>query len=134
PTMALLVGSPAIDAGDTTAAPFLDQRGIARPVGVAADIGAFEYYDTNSPPACFYRLSSTNANFEVSGGGGTVEVFTSYFCNWSASSDTNWLTIASATNGTGSQTITFSVATNPTPLIVRTGTLTIAGQTFTVTQ
>jgi hypothetical protein len=42
-TMALLPGSPAIDAGDTSAAPFIDQRGFPRPAGSAADIGAFEY-------------------------------------------------------------------------------------------
>jgi len=41
-TMALLFGSPAIDAGDTAAAPAADQRGYPR-VGLAADIGAFEY-------------------------------------------------------------------------------------------
>jgi hypothetical protein len=42
-TMALLPGSPAIDAGDTSTAPFADQRGFPRPAGFAADIGAFEY-------------------------------------------------------------------------------------------
>jgi hypothetical protein len=42
-TMALLPGSPAIDAGDTSAAPINDQRGLPRPAGGAADIGAFEY-------------------------------------------------------------------------------------------
>jgi hypothetical protein len=42
-TMALLPGSPAIDAGDTAAAPPTDQRGQPRPVGPAADIGAYEY-------------------------------------------------------------------------------------------
>jgi hypothetical protein len=42
-TMALLAGSPAIDAGDTPAAPPTDQRGVPRPFGVAADIGAYEY-------------------------------------------------------------------------------------------
>lgn len=45
-TMALLPGSPAIDAGDTAAAPPTDQRGFPRPVGSAADIGAYEC----SPP------------------------------------------------------------------------------------
>jgi Ca2+-binding RTX toxin-like protein len=39
-TLALMFGSPAINAGNTGAAPFLDQRGVAR-VGTA-DIGAFE--------------------------------------------------------------------------------------------
>jgi hypothetical protein len=42
-TMALLPGSPAIDAGDTAAAPPTDQRGFPRPAGLAADIGAFEF-------------------------------------------------------------------------------------------
>lgn len=42
-TMALLPGSPAIDAGDNASAPPTDQRGIPRPVGVAADIGAYEF-------------------------------------------------------------------------------------------
>jgi len=47
-THALLPGSPAIDAGDNSACPATDQRGVARPVdgngdGVAVcDIGAFE--------------------------------------------------------------------------------------------
>ena len=42
PTMALLPGSPAIDAGDNLVAPPADQRGVARPVGPACDIGAYE--------------------------------------------------------------------------------------------
>ncbi len=46
PTIALLPGSPAIDAGDTTLET--DQRGIARPQRGADDIGAFEYQN-NAP-------------------------------------------------------------------------------------
>ena len=41
-TMALLPGSPAIDAGDDTSAPLTDQRGVSRPQGAHTDIGAFE--------------------------------------------------------------------------------------------
>jgi len=44
--MALLPGSPAIDAGDTAAALTTDQRGHLRPVGLGADIGAYEYGTT----------------------------------------------------------------------------------------
>src|SRR5262249_19080377 len=51
-TMALLPGSPAIDAGANSAAglPSTDQRGLARIIGPPADIGAFElqpYVDGN---------------------------------------------------------------------------------------
>lgn len=41
-TLALLAGSPAIDAGSATNAPAADQRGAARPFGAAIDLGAFE--------------------------------------------------------------------------------------------
>jgi hypothetical protein len=42
-TMALLPGSPAIDAGYPLHAPATDQRGVVRPQGPGVDIGAFEY-------------------------------------------------------------------------------------------
>ena len=41
-TMALLPGSPAIDAGDSAAAPATDQRGFPRPCGFGPDIGGYE--------------------------------------------------------------------------------------------
>jgi hypothetical protein len=41
-TIALLPGSPAINAGDNTGAPDFDQRGFPRIVGGTIDIGAFE--------------------------------------------------------------------------------------------
>jgi hypothetical protein len=41
-TVALLEGSPAIDAGDDATCPTTDQRGELRPVGIHCDIGAFE--------------------------------------------------------------------------------------------
>ena len=40
--MALLPGSPAIDAGDDSLCPGTDQRGVPRPIGAHCDIGAFE--------------------------------------------------------------------------------------------
>ena len=45
-TMALLSGSPAIDAGTSAGAPTTDQRGIARPQGRGVDIGAYEFQFT----------------------------------------------------------------------------------------
>lgn len=47
-TMALLPGSPLIDAGDDSICAsaevnYLDQRGVARPQGIHCDIGAYEY-------------------------------------------------------------------------------------------
>ncbi|HXQ35003.1 MAG TPA: choice-of-anchor Q domain-containing protein, partial [Anaerolineales bacterium] len=42
-TMALLLGSLAIDAGNNASCPATDQRNIARPQGNGCDMGAFEY-------------------------------------------------------------------------------------------
>jgi hypothetical protein len=49
PTLSLLEGSPAIDVGDEAACPSTDQRGVARPVGPACDIGAFEFVPSGPP-------------------------------------------------------------------------------------
>ena len=50
-TQALLLGSPAIDAGENTACPATDQRGVGRPQG-GCDIGAYEYVPAAAPNAC----------------------------------------------------------------------------------
>lgn len=42
-THALLSGSPAIDAGNVSECPNVDQRGNGRPFGSTCDLGAFEY-------------------------------------------------------------------------------------------
>lgn len=56
-TMALLPGSPAVDAGDNTDAPYVDQRGpgYARIVGGTIDIGAFE---VQPGPATHFHVSA----------------------------------------------------------------------------
>jgi predicted outer membrane repeat protein len=47
-TMALLPGSPAINAGDNITCEETDQRGVTRPQGSQCDIGAYEYVYTPS--------------------------------------------------------------------------------------
>ena len=54
-TMALLVGSRAIDAGSNTGAPPTDQRGLHRIVNGTADIGAYEF----QPPSTTTMLVSS---------------------------------------------------------------------------
>lgn len=49
-TLALQLGSPAIDAGTNVGCPATDQRGVSRPQGSACDIGAFEREVTPPPP------------------------------------------------------------------------------------
>ena len=54
-------------------------------------------------------------------------------CPWTAVSRASWITITSGAAGSGSGRVAYAVATN-TGRDARTGTMTIAGQTFTVTQ
>jgi hypothetical protein len=60
-TNALLPGSAALEAGNDTACPATDQRGIARPQGLHCDMGAFEAETpaTATPPAATNTLTPT---------------------------------------------------------------------------
>jgi streptogramin lyase len=75
-TMALLAGSPAISAGDATAAPDFDQRGFARVVGGTIDIGAFELQPAGT--ATHYRVSAPAAATAASAFNVTVTALDDY--------------------------------------------------------
>jgi len=85
------------------------------------------------PPTCTYSLSSTTASFSAFGGTGRVSVTTQSNCSWAASSNATWITITQGSSSTGSGRITYSVSRN-TSRVSRTGTMTIAGKTYTVKQ
>jgi murein DD-endopeptidase MepM/ murein hydrolase activator NlpD len=82
---------------------------------------------------CTYSIFPTSQSFSSAGGSGSVNVTAPSGCPWTATSNASWITITSGSSGNGNGTVNYSVASNPstTP---RTGTMTIAGQTFTVTQ
>lgn len=82
---------------------------------------------------CTYNISSMNTSIDKAGGTGTVSVTTQAGCTWTAVSNATWITISSGSSGTGNGTVNFSVTANATGSD-RTGTLTIAGRTFTVTE
>ena len=81
---------------------------------------------------CTYSISPTTQSPGAAGGAGSTTVTAGSGCTWTAASNDGWITLTSSANGTGNDTATFTVAANSGP--PRTGTLTIAGQTFTVTQ
>ena len=75
----------------------------------------------------------TNASYDASGGEGIVSVMAGLSCTWTASSGADWITIRSGASGMGGGTVGYTVAPNASTS-ERTGTMTIAGQTFTVDQ
>jgi len=91
------------------------------------------------PPPCTYTIAPTSQSLPSSGGSGSVTVTTQSTCTWSATSAVNWITVTGGASGTGNGTVTFTVAPNTgakpqDTTQSRTGTITIAGQTFTVTE
>ena len=82
---------------------------------------------------CTYTISPTSKSFTSTGGSDRVTVTTTAGCNWTAVSNNAWITITAGASGTGSGAVSYTVAAN-TAATSRTGTLTIAGKTFTVTQ
>ena len=85
------------------------------------------------PPSCAFSISGTTESFDSSGGAGSVDVTAPAGCNWTATSNDSWITIASGASGSGNGTVKYSVAAS-TARAPRTGTLTVAGQSLTVTQ
>jgi hypothetical protein len=84
---------------------------------------------------CTYMVAPTSASFPSAGGSSMpVSVTAPTSCTWTATSNTPvWITVTSGATGSGNGNVVFSVAVNSTGL-ARTGTLTIATQTFTVSQ
>jgi hypothetical protein len=82
---------------------------------------------------CSYSLAPTVQSVGAAGGaGGPVSVVTSVGCGWTAVSNAPWITVTAGQSGSGNGAVSFTVAANSGD--TRTGTLSIAGQTLTVTQ
>ncbi|HEX9960277.1 MAG TPA: BACON domain-containing carbohydrate-binding protein, partial [Pyrinomonadaceae bacterium] len=89
-------------------------------------------FTVNQASGCAYSLSATSANFAAAGGNGSVNVTAGSGCAWTAASNVNWISVTGGASGSGNGAVTYNVQANTGP--ARTGTLTIAGQTYTVTQ
>jgi sugar lactone lactonase YvrE len=82
---------------------------------------------------CTYSVAPTTAPaVSMNGGGGSFSVSTPTPCSWSAGTSSSWLTIANG-SGRGNGTLTYTVSPNGTGS-VRSGSITVAGQSFLVTQ
>ena len=78
------------------------------------------------------EVSPTKIAVEHQGGSGTIEIAPGGHYTWTARPNNNWLSI-SATSGTDAGTITYNVAPY-NEVATRSGTLTVAGKTVTITQ
>jgi len=95
---------------------------------------AGETFTVNQDGApCVYSIDPTSTTASSSGVSDTVSVTAQTGCAWTASSNAAWITITGGSTGSGSGTVSYTVAENLSTSS-RMGTLTIAGETFTVNQ
>ena len=108
-----------------------DYNGISQESAFSNEVS----HTTPTPPSpvCTYTLTPTTQSFPASGGSGTVNVAAGSGCSWTAVRNDSWIIITSNASGAGTGTVNYSVSANPGSSS-RTGTLTIAGNTVTVSQ
>lgn len=81
--------------------------------------------------ACGRILTPTAASVPAVGGGFSLTVTDGPSCSWSTAAGDPWISVSGS--GMGNGTVSYSVTANPASS-PRSGTFTVAGRTFTVTQ
>jgi len=84
-------------------------------------------------PDCTTAITPASQSFGASGGTDSVAVTATDGCAWTAVPNASWIHITSGSSGSGNGVVQYTVDANTTTS-ARTGSMTIAGQTFTVTQ
>ena len=87
-----------------------------------------------STTQCTYAIAPTRVTFQVDGGADKVKVTAPAGCGWTAVSNTTWITITGGASGSGTGDVMYSVAPYTGKPRNRNGTMTIAGQTFSIKQ
>ncbi|HWS86861.1 MAG TPA: FG-GAP-like repeat-containing protein [Pyrinomonadaceae bacterium] len=116
--------------GTYTVTPSKENVSFEPPSRTFDNLSADQFADFTGT-ACTWTLTPQTQSFGASGGAGSVTVNTQQGCPWTAASNTDWITVNSGASGTGSGTVTFTVAPTTAP---RAGRLTIAGQNVPVYQ
>ena len=78
-------------------------------------------------------VSPTEVSFGAVGGSTNVVLTVPSITQWTAESGTPWIAVTSSSSSAGSARVSFDVSANPSTE-ARTGTLTLAGKTVTVSQ
>ncbi len=83
--------------------------------------------------ACIYSVDFPVTSPTAAGGSGTAAVTVLPGCAWTATSNSNWLTITGTPNGAGNGSFTFTIAAN-NGVTSRTAIVTVGTQTVSITQ
>ena len=83
--------------------------------------------------SCIFNVSPTAHTVAPDGGAGSISVTCGRDCGWAVKGGANWLTVTSAGFSAGDGAVNFTATPNDS-IFSRSATLTIAGQTVTITQ
>jgi Viral BACON domain len=84
--------------------------------------------------ACTYSILPAGTTVALAGGSGTVAVTAPAGCAWSADTSSSWIKVSRGAGGSGDGSLSYTVQKLSGKATSRTGTILIAGQTFTITQ
>lgn len=87
-----------------------------------------------APASCTFAITPSQVDVGAGDGKGTVAVRALGGCEWTAISNVPWITITAGASGSGDGSVKYTFDKNPRDAPARTGTVTIAGQLFTVKQ
>jgi len=82
---------------------------------------------------CSYVISPTSASYNAASATGSITVTAAAGCAWTATSSDGWVSVTSGASGTGNGKVTYALTSN-TGTGARSGTVTISGITFAVSQ
>jgi hypothetical protein len=89
-------------------------------------------FTVNQASGCTYQVNPTSFSVGLLGGTRSVTITAGAGCAWTVTSNVNWITVTKGSAGTGNGSTELSVMPLTPP--ARSGTVTVAGQTVTITQ
>jgi hypothetical protein len=129
----LSVTSPANGSGSATINYSVAANSGQQRIG-AITVGGQTFTVTQAPnqASCTFPLSPSSWLYPVGGGTGSFNVMTGAGCFWDAATSYGWITITGGATGVGNGWVYFTVQANNGGS--RTGTISVRGQVFTITQ
>ena len=131
PWITITSGTNGSGSGTVTYTVSANPNAMAR--SAVIDIDGRQFDITQLESACSYALTPTAWTHRTGGDTGVVSVVAQGGCGWTAANTNQWITITAGASGSGSGSVTYTVAPQA-GVTDRLGAMTIAGQTFTVSQ
>jgi hypothetical protein len=128
-----LVVNPASGTGSVGVMVLVPTSTLAASRQLTATIAGQTFAVTQSGIDCTVSLSPYDAVVAAAGGDGSVGVTVAAGCQYDTTLGPNWISVTSGASGTGSGTLVYKVAPNSST-VARSGSITIGGQAFQVTQ